>query len=123
MNKLQIKRGNKVNLPTLSEGELGYTLDKKELYIGNGTGNDLIISVDKIQYCDYTATTNGTTNVPFTFVDYDTNHDDMIVSYNGVLLENPDNYTVNANNSSIDLSSWSIDSGNVVRFRLYKNCK
>ena len=37
--KLQIRRGAKANLPTLSEGELGYCTDTKEVYVGSGRGN------------------------------------------------------------------------------------
>ena len=35
-NKIQIKRGLKANLPTLSVGELAYCTDTKELFIGTG---------------------------------------------------------------------------------------
>jgi hypothetical protein len=42
--KIQVRRGTKAELPTLSEGELGYCTDTKELYIGTGTeeGNELL---------------------------------------------------------------------------------
>jgi hypothetical protein len=36
---IQIKRGRKAGIPTLAQGELGYTTDTKELYIGTDTGN------------------------------------------------------------------------------------
>lgn len=36
---LQIKRGNEVNLPSLSPGEFGLCLDSQELYIGGSTKN------------------------------------------------------------------------------------
>ena len=39
MAKIQLKRGNKVNLPTLSEAELAFCKDTKELYIGTVSGN------------------------------------------------------------------------------------
>lgn len=38
-NKIQIKRGNKANLPALSDGEFGFCTDTNELYIGNGGTN------------------------------------------------------------------------------------
>lgn len=37
--KIQLMRGNKVNLPILSQGEAAFTLDSKELFIGDGTAN------------------------------------------------------------------------------------
>jgi hypothetical protein len=39
---IKIRRGLKAALPTLALGEFGYCTDTKELYIGTGTGNDLI---------------------------------------------------------------------------------
>jgi hypothetical protein len=38
-NKIQIKRGLKAQLPTLSVGEPGLTTDTKELFIGHANGN------------------------------------------------------------------------------------
>lgn len=38
-NKIQLRRGLKSKLPTLSSGEPGYTTDTRELYIGTGSGN------------------------------------------------------------------------------------
>lgn len=38
-NKVQIKRGNKANLPILSDGEFGLCQDTKELFIGNNGTN------------------------------------------------------------------------------------
>ncbi|WHY90975.1 exo-alpha-sialidase [Neobacillus cucumis] len=40
--KIQIRRGLKADLPLLSEGEFGFCLDTKELYIGTGGGNVLV---------------------------------------------------------------------------------
>jgi hypothetical protein len=39
---IQIKRGLKAGLPTLAPGELGYTTNTKELYIGTDSGNELV---------------------------------------------------------------------------------
>jgi hypothetical protein len=39
---IQIKRGRKPGLPTLTSGELGYTTDTKRLYIGTDTGNEIL---------------------------------------------------------------------------------
>lgn len=44
--KLQIKRGNKANLPTLAEGEFGLAKDTKELFIGN-TGGHLKVATSE----------------------------------------------------------------------------
>ena len=40
--KLQIRRGLKANIPTLSEGELGFCTDTKDIYVGDGSTNTLI---------------------------------------------------------------------------------
>ncbi|MCM3724900.1 exo-alpha-sialidase [Neobacillus cucumis] len=40
--KIQIRRGLKADLPVLSEGEFGFCLDTKELYIGTAGGNVLV---------------------------------------------------------------------------------
>lgn len=45
-NTLQIKRGTKINLPTLSAGEFGLTTDTDELYIGNGASNIQLVTED-----------------------------------------------------------------------------
>lgn len=37
--KIQLKRGNKGNLPSLDEAEMAFVLDEKELYIGDGQEN------------------------------------------------------------------------------------
>jgi hypothetical protein len=39
---IQIKRGLKPGIPTLNEGELAYTTDTKELYIGTDSGNEIL---------------------------------------------------------------------------------
>jgi hypothetical protein len=39
---IQIKRGLKVNLPSLAVGEMGFCTDTKEIYIGDGTSNILV---------------------------------------------------------------------------------
>ena len=41
-NTLQVKRGTRTNLPTLTAGELGFCTDTYELYIGDGAVNRLI---------------------------------------------------------------------------------
>lgn len=47
--KLQIRRGAKSNLPTLSEGELGYCTDTKEVYVGSGSGNTQLAKQTDVQ--------------------------------------------------------------------------
>lgn len=39
---IQVRRGNEVDLPELLQGELGYCLDTRRLFVGNVEGNDLI---------------------------------------------------------------------------------
>lgn len=36
---IQVKRGNRANIPTLAAGELGLCTDTKEVYIGDGSSN------------------------------------------------------------------------------------
>lgn len=38
-NKIQLKRGLKSKLPTLSQGEPAYTTDTREFFLGTGSGN------------------------------------------------------------------------------------
>lgn len=38
-NKIQVRRGLKASLPTLSAGEPAYTTDTRELFVGTGSGN------------------------------------------------------------------------------------
>lgn len=38
-SKIQLRRGLKSDLPTLSSGEPAYTTDTRELYVGTGSGN------------------------------------------------------------------------------------
>jgi hypothetical protein len=51
MAKIQIKRGNYANLPTLLDGEMAFTKDTQCLYIGlTGTGNVLLGNMTKSVY-------------------------------------------------------------------------
>jgi len=45
-NTIQVKRGNNASLPTLSDGELGWSNDTYQLHIGDGTSNHEIIVED-----------------------------------------------------------------------------
>ena len=38
-SKIQVKRGNKADLPILSDGEYGFCQDTSEIFIGNGGTN------------------------------------------------------------------------------------
>lgn len=46
-NTLQIRRGAKANLPTLSAGEPGFTTDTHETYIGDGAANHQVSMHDE----------------------------------------------------------------------------
>jgi hypothetical protein len=39
---IQVKRGLKLNIPTLISGEMGFCTDTKEVFVGDGTGNILV---------------------------------------------------------------------------------
>lgn len=53
-SKIQVRRGRRENLPQLSAGEFGWTVDTQQLFIGNGTfdegaaseGNTEIVTVN-----------------------------------------------------------------------------
>lgn len=44
MAAIKIRRGNEINLPVLADGELGFTVDTKKLYIGTAEGNALLVA-------------------------------------------------------------------------------
>lgn len=44
--KIQIKRGTKANLPTLAPGEWGLATDTREVFIGSGSGNIPVATLD-----------------------------------------------------------------------------
>lgn len=45
--KLQIKRGQKKDMPQLAEGELGFAIDEKKIYIGTGSENVSVSATTK----------------------------------------------------------------------------
>lgn len=45
-NTLQIRHGNKADLPTLSLGEFGFVSDMDEIFIGNGASNIQLLTED-----------------------------------------------------------------------------
>lgn len=75
----------------------------------------------KIKSSTFIATANNTTNIVHNLA-FNPAKDDLVVSYKGILLNLTDNYTHNSNNISIDLD-WSINTGEKVMFRLYKDVK
>lgn len=59
MAKILIKRGNKVSLPTLDTGEMGLCIDTKEVFIGNDSNLQFILTNDIIN----NVTSGGATKV------------------------------------------------------------
>lgn len=50
-NTIQVKRGANASLPTLNAGELGFSTDTYQTYIGDGTSNHELAKVaDAIKY-------------------------------------------------------------------------
>lgn len=47
-NKIQVRRGLRAHLPTLSVGELGFCTDTKELFVGGVSGNITIANLDHV---------------------------------------------------------------------------
>lgn len=75
MRKLQLRRGPKIDLPTLAEGEPGFTTDENKLYIGTGTNNVEFARADHIhtQYAPIASPTfTGTPKAPAAATDYTT---------------------------------------------------
>lgn len=61
--KIQHKRGSKKNLPSLSEGEIAFTLDTKEVFIGTTSGeNEEIITKSSKTITDMSTLLEDTTN-------------------------------------------------------------
>lgn len=77
---------------------------------------------DKIKSAVFTAPVNNITNVVHNLT-FNPTKDDLVVSYRGILLDVNDNYKHNANYNSIDLVGWSINTGEKILFRLYKDVK
>ena len=40
--QLQVRKGLEVDLPTLAIGEFGFCTDSKKLFVGTGSGNELL---------------------------------------------------------------------------------
>lgn len=58
-SKIQVKRGNKADLPILSDGEFGLCQDTGEIYIGNGSANLKIFPTTSIAAGNVTVTDAG----------------------------------------------------------------
>lgn len=92
MAKLQVKRGNKVNLPTLAPGELGLALDTNELFIGGSSGNVCLKSRTQANFLNGSDTfVNGTQYQVI----------NPFITENTIVLVNP---------TSPKLGSWSVNS-------------
>ena len=74
----------------------------------------------KEQSSVFVAKTEGISNIPHTFSDYNSVHDEIIAIYQGIELDNIDNYIEN-NNLSIDLIGWSLKLNEKIKFRIIRN--
>lgn len=62
MSKILLKRGLEANLPTLSESELAYTTDKKDVYVGTAAdGNVKLAKADAVDAAKTEAVTEAKT--------------------------------------------------------------
>jgi parallel beta-helix repeat protein len=66
-HKIQVKRGNKANLPTLDDGEFGLCQDTNELFIGND-GNQKIFPTETLRTARFVI---GTSTAGWTAADCD----------------------------------------------------
>lgn len=80
--KLQIRRGAKANLPTLSEGELGYCTDTKEVYVGSGSGNTQLAKQTDVQNKAVTINKTATLGTSWTAA---TGYVQQVVAIQGIL--------------------------------------
>jgi azurin len=71
----------------------------------------------------FTYTTTATTSSITHNLNFNPTRDDLMIIYKGVVLEETDNYTHSADYKSINLTGWTIPSGEKVHFRLYKFVK
>jgi len=76
----------------------------------------------KIGVAVFTATANATTNIIHNLT-YNPITDDLLVVYGGLFLEVDINYQNNINNISINLLGWSINIGEKIGFKIYRNVK
>ena len=121
---------NKENIQNLAMGSLVIANDSitDDKLINTGIKQVVMDNTNainnKIQTTIFTATVNNTTNIVHGFTNYDKLHDTLqcIDTYYGSNLTNS-NYTENANNLSIDLTSWSLNIGEQISFSLFKNVK
>ena len=51
-NKILVRRGSKVNLPILDQGEFGYCTDTDEVFIGDGAANHQLALDEKVIHKD-----------------------------------------------------------------------
>jgi hypothetical protein len=77
---------------------------------------------DKIKTFTFKATIDATTHIVHNLA-YNPTTDYLSVFYKGVLLEATTNYTYNVDNVSIDLVGWSINSNEIIEFKLYNDVK
>ena len=76
----------------------------------------------KILEMTITASTDNTTVIVHN-LSYNPSNDDMVVIYQGIILEENVNYVQVSGNLSIDLQNWSINTGEKIKFKIYKNMK
>lgn len=77
---------------------------------------------ERISIATFTATASNTTRIVHNLT-YNKLTDELQVYYMGMLLEKADNYIENTDNISINLSGWSLDLGEKIKFVLYKKIK
>lgn len=77
--------------------------------------------VSRIRNYKYTA--SSTVSSITHGLDYNSTTDDLQVFYNGLLLEDGVNYTNSTDFHTINLTSWTVSSGDRVYFKLYKYVK
>lgn len=75
---------------------------------------------NKIKITTFTAPSDNVSVIPCN-LKYDSIRDDLMVFYNGVLLEEGVNYNVNS--GQITLIGWAIKHGEVIYFKLYKDVR
>ena len=51
ISKITVRRGKRANLPQLSYGEIGWAVDTRQLFIGNGSLTDGILVTEALQHC------------------------------------------------------------------------
>ena len=108
-NMIQVKKGQKSNIPVLSSAELGYAIDTQEVFIGTGSSNIRILTEDDL-YTDFDVDAHLYGGVG---IDYSPDTSGGIISIDDTIVQTtdlniikyPDNVKLDTTNTDVSFSS------------------